>query len=58
MRLKAPANPHHRTKEVMAFKRAAEAYLRKALASPEAAHKTLMRIGILDEKGNLTKHYR
>lgn len=45
-------------KEVREFKRAAGAFLRKATASEKAANSTLMKLGVQDAKGNLTKQYR
>ncbi|MDR3536717.1 MAG: hypothetical protein P4L71_09480 [Acetobacteraceae bacterium] len=46
------------TKEVLAFKRAADAFVRKATSSEKAANQTMMRLGIQDSKGALTKHYK
>jgi hypothetical protein len=45
-------------KEAAAFKRVAEAYTKKATSSPKAANTALVRLGIYDAKGNLTKNYR
>ena len=46
------------SKEVAAFERAAEAYVKKATSSAKAASAALVRIGTHDAKGKLTKPYR
>jgi hypothetical protein len=48
----------HTSKEVLDFKRAADAYLRKATSSQKAANTTMIKLGIQDSKGKLTKTYR
>ena len=50
--------PASASKDVLAFKRAADAYVRKATVSAKAANQTLVKLGTHDSKGNLTKHYK
>lgn len=45
------------SKEVANFKRAAEAYLKKAISSRKTANATLVSLGIYDIKGKLKKKY-
>ena len=44
--------------ESTAFRRAAEAYVARAIATPETAAATMRRLGIHDERGELTGVYR
>jgi hypothetical protein len=53
-----PVKPERATKDVMAFKRAADNYVRKATASVKSANSAMMALGIQDHKGKLTKTYR
>ena len=45
-------------KDVAAFKRVADAFVKKATASPEFANATLVELGVYTAKGHLTKPYR
>lgn len=47
-----------RSKEVLEFKRAADVFVRKATSSAKAADEVMVRLGIQDRKGNLTKRYK
>lgn len=59
MRIGSPTvRTAHLSKEVQAFKRAADAFVRKATSSQKAADQTMMRLGIQDAKGNLTRRYK
>jgi hypothetical protein len=53
-----PVKPERATKDVVAFKRAADNYVRKATASVKSANSAMMALGIQDHKGKLTKTYR
>ena len=53
-----PVKPERATKEVVAFKRAADLYVRKATASAKSANSAMISLGIQDGKGNLTKTYK
>ncbi len=46
------------TKEVQAFKRAADVFVRKATSSERSANLMMMKLGIQDSKGNLKKPYK
>jgi hypothetical protein len=58
MRTVGPVNPERATKDVIAFKRAADSYVRKATESKKSASSAMMALGIQDAKGKLTKTYR
>jgi hypothetical protein len=60
MIVKAPESvkSEHATKDVAAFKRAADSYVRKATVSEKSANFAMRALGIQDDKGKLTKTYR
>lgn len=58
VRTVGPVKPERATKDVVAFKRAADSYVRKATASEKSANSAMVALGIQDRKGNLTKNYR
>jgi hypothetical protein len=58
VRTVGPVKPERATKDVVAFKRAADNYVRKATASEKSANSAMVALGIQDCKGKLTKNYR
>jgi hypothetical protein len=58
VRTVGPVKPERATKDVVAFKRAADSYVRKATATEKSANSAMMALGIQDCKGKLTKTYR
>ena len=58
VRTVGPVKPERATKDVMAFKRAADSYVLKATESEKPANSAMMALGIQDGKGKLTKTYR
>jgi hypothetical protein len=58
VRTVGPVKPERATKEVVAFKRAADRYVRKATVSEQSANAAMVALGIYDRKGKLTKTYR
>jgi hypothetical protein len=53
-----PPTDEYLTKDMIAFREAAAKWLKEATVSPKVAHETMMRLGIQDKNGNLTKRYR
>jgi hypothetical protein len=53
-----PANSERATNDAVAFKRAADSYVRKATVSEKSANFAMRALGIQDDKGKLTKTYR
>jgi hypothetical protein len=58
VRTVGPVKPERATKDVVAFKRAADSYVRKATASEKSANAAMVALGIQDCNGKLTKTYR
>jgi hypothetical protein len=58
VRAVGPVKPELATKEVVAFKQAADSYVRKATSSEKSANSVLVALGIQDRKGRLTKLYK
>ncbi|HEY4172707.1 MAG TPA: hypothetical protein VGM42_06735 [Rhodopila sp.] len=58
VRTVGPVKPERATKDVMAFKQAADNYVLKATATKKSANSAMMALGIQDAKGKLTKTYR
>ena len=55
---KLSARPPHPLDSVQAFQAAADEYLRKNTATPEAARAAMIRIGVYTKSGKLSKHYK
>jgi hypothetical protein len=58
VRTLGPVKPERATQEVVAFKRAAESFVRKATASEKSANAAMMTLGNQNRKGALTRTYR
>ena len=55
MRAPTPLKP---SKDVLAFRKAAAIYVQKSTKSQKTARSAMVKVGVHDAQGNLTKHYK